>query len=68
MNIWPGQSNGQWFFWEPYAGIDMSLCKEAMMLGAAVYAKAKYERKSERDCHIDAEKAAFTYQYSVKYT
>jgi hypothetical protein len=67
MEIWPGQSNGQWFFWEPYFGIDKSLHKEAMMIGAAIYAKAKYEGISERDCHVEAEKAAFTYQYNLCY-
>jgi hypothetical protein len=67
MTIWPGISNGEWFFWDPMEGVDPSLCREAFMVGASVYAKCKQEGKSEAVCHVEAEKSAFTYQYQIQY-
>lgn len=67
MNTWPGISNGQWYIWQPAIGIEPSLCKEAMMVGATIYAKCRHDGKSERDCQVEAEKTAFTYQYHIRY-
>lgn len=67
MNHLPALSNNIWYYWCPAVGIDPSLSDDALMIGAAIYAKLKSEGKSEIECHIEAEKAAFIYQYDIKY-
>jgi hypothetical protein len=67
MKTWISYIDGLWFFWTPSVGIDPSLGDEAMLLGATAYGRCKYQGRPENECHIEAEKVAYIYQYNVKY-
>jgi hypothetical protein len=64
---WLSFAGGKWFSWKPLPGLDSSLGESAMWVGSLVYARTKATGRSEDESHREAEKAAYSYHYDVKY-
>ena len=64
---WLSFAGGMWFSWKPLPGLDSSLGESALWVGSLVYARAKVAGRSEDESHREAEKAAYSHHYSVKY-
>jgi hypothetical protein len=64
---WPAFVNGTIWIWKPIEGMDVAVGEQAKWIGAARFGTAMAAGKPEAISHQEAEKAAYSAHFGVKY-